>query len=135
MVSRHSIFYSPLIAHQLECDGVGHVVASVGASMPLAAFSSLCCSREFTKTETFERFVEGYAEAREYVRAAAAEDARAEAGFFEGYSMEALEAGIRTYQSLGWREGGPIAGTAKAATVRLLHGAWRSVRKRLPGLR
>ena len=40
-------------AHQLECDGVGHVVVSVGASMPPVAFSSLCCSRDFARTETF----------------------------------------------------------------------------------
>src|SRR5690349_5580890 len=31
-------------SHQLEAEGVGHVVASVGASMPIVAFSSLCCS-------------------------------------------------------------------------------------------
>ena len=44
-------------AHQLECDGVGHVVASVGASMPPVAFSSLCCSRKFAGTgSVFENF-------------------------------------------------------------------------------
>jgi NitT/TauT family transport system substrate-binding protein len=94
-------------AHQLECDGLGHVVASVGASMPPVAFSSLCCSRQFAKTETFRQFVEAYSEAREWVRTAAAEDvARAEAGFFEGHSMDALVAGIERYQALGCWQGG-----------------------------
>jgi hypothetical protein len=93
-------------AHQLECDGAGHVVVSVGASMPPVAFSSLCCSRDFAKTETLRRFVEPYGEAREWVRTApAGEVARAEAGFFEGYSMEALAAGIRRYQAVGCWEG------------------------------
>jgi NitT/TauT family transport system substrate-binding protein len=94
-------------AHQLECDGAGHVVASVGASMPRVAFSSLCCSRDFARTGTFRRFVEAYREAREWVRTApAGEVARAEAGFFEGHSMDALAAGIRAYQAVGCWEGG-----------------------------
>lgn len=94
-------------AHQLESDGAGHVVASVGASMPPVAFSSLCCSRAFARTETFRVFLEAYGEARGWVRMApAAEVARAEAGFFEGYSMDALAAGIGRYQALGCWEGG-----------------------------
>jgi ABC-type nitrate/sulfonate/bicarbonate transport system substrate-binding protein len=93
-------------AHQLECDGAGQVVVSVGASMPPVAFSSLCCSRDFAKTETLRRFVEAYGDAREWVRTApAGEVARAEAGFFERYSMEALAAGIRRYQAVGCWEG------------------------------
>jgi NitT/TauT family transport system substrate-binding protein len=95
------------VAHQLECDGAGHVVASVGASMPPVAFSSLCCSRDFAKTEAFRRFLEAYREAREWVRSAPAGDvARAEAGFFEGHSIEALAAGIQRYQAVGCWEGG-----------------------------
>jgi len=94
-------------AHQLAADGVGHVVASVGASMPPVAFSSLCCRRDFVGTETFHRFLEAYGEARQWVRTAPAEEvARAEAGFFEGHSLDALAAGIRAYQELGAWEGG-----------------------------
>jgi NitT/TauT family transport system substrate-binding protein len=94
-------------AHQLECDGAGHVVASVGASMPPVAFSSLCCSRAFAKTETFRLFVEAYGEARQWVRTAPdTEVARAEAGFFEGHSMDALVAGIRRYRAVGCWQGG-----------------------------
>lgn len=93
-------------AHQLECDGAGRVVASVGASMPPVAFSSLCCSRDFAKTETFWKFVEAYTEARNWVRSApAGEVARAEAGFFEENSIEALTAGIERYQAVGCWEG------------------------------
>ncbi len=93
--------------HQLECDGAGHVVALVGASMPPVAFSSLCCSRDFTRTETFRKFIEACGEARQWVRTAPADEvARAEAGFFEGHSMDALAAGIRSYRSVGCWEGG-----------------------------
>jgi ABC-type nitrate/sulfonate/bicarbonate transport system substrate-binding protein len=94
-------------AHQLQCDGVGQVVASVGASMPPVAFSSLCSSREFAASETCRRFLEAYGEARAWTHTApAGEVARAEAGFFEGYSLEALTAGIRGYQALGCWDGG-----------------------------
>ena len=85
----------------------GYMVSSVGASMPPVAFSSLCCSRDFATTDTFRRFVDAYAEAREWVRTAPAEEvARAEASFFEGYSMEALAAGIERYRALGCWNGG-----------------------------
>lgn len=94
-------------AHQLECDGAGYVVASVGASMAPVAFSSLCCSRDFVKTETFRQFVEAYREAREWVRTASAvEVARAESGFFAGYSLDALAAAVGRYQTVGCWEGG-----------------------------
>ncbi len=94
-------------AHQLEVERVGHVVASVGALMPPVAFSSLCCSRDFVRTETFRLFLDAYREAREWVRSAPAADvARAEAGFFPGYSPDALAAGVRAYQTIGAWEGG-----------------------------
>jgi len=94
-------------AHRLECDGVGHVVASVGASMPPVAFSSLSCSRDFAATPTFRRFLDAYGEAREWVRTVpATEVALTEAGFFTGYSLDALAAGIRAYQAVGSWEGG-----------------------------
>jgi NitT/TauT family transport system substrate-binding protein len=93
-------------AHQLESDGVGHVVASVGAAMPPVAFSSLCCSRDFAKSEAFKTFIQAYREARAWVRTTSAEEvARTEAGFFEGHSLDALAAGIRAYQQLGTWEG------------------------------
>jgi len=94
-------------AHQLECDGAGYVVASVGASMAPVAFSSLCCSRDFAGTDTFRRFLEAYGEARAWARTTpAGEVARVEAGFFPKHSREALAAGIHGYQTLGCWEGG-----------------------------
>jgi len=93
-------------AHRLECDGAGYVVASVGASMAPVAFSSLCCSRDFARTETLRVFLEAYREAREWVRTApAGEVAAAEASFFPEYSRDALTAGIHAYQAVGCWEG------------------------------
>jgi NitT/TauT family transport system substrate-binding protein len=42
--------------HQLEKDGIGTIVASVGGSMPEVAFSSLCASRDFVHAPAFARF-------------------------------------------------------------------------------
>ena len=93
-------------AHQLQCEGVGHVVASVGAAMPPVAFSSLCCSREFARNENFLWFLEAYSEAREWVRTTpAAEVARTEANFFMGRSIDSLTAAVKSYQELGCWEG------------------------------
>jgi len=94
-------------SHQLQEEGAGRVVASVGASMPAVAFSSLCCSREFLDTPAFRAFVAAYRESREWVRSApAAEVAEKEAGFFPGISTAALTASIADYQKVGNWQGG-----------------------------
>jgi NitT/TauT family transport system substrate-binding protein len=94
-------------AHQLQCDGVGHVVASVGEAMAPVAFSSLCCSRELVRTEKFGLFLDAYREAREWVRTASpGEVARAEAKYFPEHSVLAIEAAVAAYQKLGCWEGG-----------------------------
>ncbi len=85
----------------------GDVIASVGASMPAVAFSSLCCAREFRNTEAFRIFLSSYAKAREWVRTAPAEEvAAAEAPFFPLIAPELLTAAIALYQALGCWEGG-----------------------------
>jgi NitT/TauT family transport system substrate-binding protein len=94
-------------AHRLEVEGSGYVVASVGASMPEVAFSSICCSRRFAKTSTFRDFLEAFREARNWVRSASpAEVARTEASFFPGYPEAALTSAIAAYQKIGCWEGG-----------------------------
>lgn len=84
----------------------GEVVAAVGASLPLVAFSSLCCARAFLATAAYRGFLETYARAREWVRSApAGEVAAAEASFFPGTSPELLADAVTRYQALGCWEG------------------------------
>jgi NitT/TauT family transport system substrate-binding protein len=93
-------------AQQLEKEGIGHVVASVGAAMPPVAFSSLMASRDFLAGETARPFVRAYRAARAWVReAAAAEVAERQAGFFPGVAREALESAVARYQALGCWDG------------------------------
>lgn len=85
----------------------GEVVASVGASMPPVAFSSLCCAREYQKTSQYRNFLKVYERAREWVRTAPAEEVAAtEAAFFPGISHEVLTAAIKRYYDLGCWAGG-----------------------------
>jgi len=85
----------------------GEIIASVGASMPAVAFSSLCCARAFQKTEAYRVFLDAYARAKAWVRTAPVEEvAAAEASFFPQTAPEALTAGIGLYQRLGCWEGG-----------------------------
>jgi NitT/TauT family transport system substrate-binding protein len=85
----------------------GAVVASVGASMPPVAFSSLCCSREFQRTPAYLSFRSVYERARDWARTAPAKEvAAAEARFFPQIPITALEDAVRRYQALGCWEGG-----------------------------
>jgi NitT/TauT family transport system substrate-binding protein len=94
-------------AHQLEHDGFGQVVVSVGRSMPAVAFSSLCCSREYLATDACRAFLRAYAAARQWVRETPADQvASSEAEFFPGVPLPALSTAISAYQDLGCWDGG-----------------------------
>src|SRR5687767_13760797 len=85
----------------------GEIVAAVGASMPPVAFSSLCCAREFQKTDAYQTFLKSYGKAREWVRTAnPTEVASAESTFFPQVALEPLATAIQSYQALGCWEGG-----------------------------
>lgn len=94
-------------SHQLEAERLGRIAVSVGASMPPVAFSSLCCSRDFLRTDSFRSFLAAYRQAREWVRTAPAEEvAHKQADFFPGIAPTVLAAAIRAYQKVGNWEGG-----------------------------
>lgn len=90
-----------------QAPGPWHPVASVGASMPEVAFSTLCCSRAFAGTSALADFMTAYTAAREWVRSAPPADvAKTEAPFFAGFSERELAAAIAGYQALGAWSGG-----------------------------
>lgn len=85
----------------------GEVVASVGASMPPVAFSSLCCARSYQKTDGYKTFLKTYERAKEWVRTAPAEEIAAKEGaFFPGVANDILSAAVKRYQDLGCWDGG-----------------------------
>lgn len=80
---------------------------SVGASMPPNAFSSLCASQEFLRTETCRAFARAFAEAKTWVRNAPAQEIAArEASLFPGVDQAVLSSAIADYKKLGTWDGG-----------------------------
>ena len=87
---------------QLEHDGVGHVVASVGEAIGPLAFSSLAATRQWLGGDAARRFTRAYRKARAWLIATpAAKVAEAEAAFFPGIHRDVLTQTISTYQKLG----------------------------------
>ena len=87
---------------QLEHDGVGHIVASVGDAIGPVAFSSLAATRDWLRTDAARRFMRAYRKARNWIiTTPAAEIAAAEATFFPGIHRDVLTATIAVYQRLG----------------------------------
>jgi NitT/TauT family transport system substrate-binding protein len=92
---------------QLERDGIGRTVTSVGESMPPVAFSSLCASLEFVRSSAFQSFLRAYANAKEWINQAAPDEIAAkEASFFPGINIQALVAAVARYQAVGCWIGG-----------------------------
>jgi NitT/TauT family transport system substrate-binding protein len=87
---------------QLEHDGTGHIVASVGEAIGPVAFSSLASTREWLASDQAKRFMRAYRQARAWVIATpAARIAEAEASFFPKIDRAVLTATIAYYQRLG----------------------------------
>jgi len=104
---------------QLEHDGVGHVVASVGEAIGPCAFSSLAATREWLRTDTARRFMRAYRKARAWLLATpAAKVAEAEASFFLEIDRAVLASTIGAYQKLGcWTPHVEITRPAFEATL------------------
>lgn len=87
---------------QLEHDGVGHVIASVGQAIGPCAFSSLAALPAWLETDMAKAFMRAYRKARRAViETPAAEVGRIERDFFPDIDPEVLTSTIATYQTLG----------------------------------
>jgi NitT/TauT family transport system substrate-binding protein len=104
---------------QLEHDGAGHIVASVGDAIGPCAFSSLAATRDWLSTEAARKFMRAYRKARAWVvETPAARIAEAEASFFPGIDRAVLTATIAAYQRLGcWTPHVEITRPAFEATL------------------
>ncbi|MFQ5776116.1 MAG: ABC transporter substrate-binding protein [Kiloniellaceae bacterium] len=87
---------------QLERDGLGHVVASLGDAIGPCAFSSLAARPEWLETDMAKAFMRAYRKARaDLIGMPAAEVARIERDFFPDIDPDVLTATIGSYQRLG----------------------------------
>lgn len=96
-------------AQQLEADGLGRVVASVGEIIGPVAFSSLCAMPSWLEGEMAQAFIRAY---RRGLAAAREQSADAIAGllsqFFPAIAVPVLTHTIRTYQQLGCWQTSPV---------------------------
>jgi NitT/TauT family transport system substrate-binding protein len=104
---------------QLEHDGVGHVVASVGEAIGPCAFSSLATTREWLRTDIARRFMRAYRRARAWlIGTPPATVAEAEASLFPEIDRAVLTSTIAYYQKLGcWTAHVEITRAAFEATL------------------
>jgi len=95
-------------AQQLEADGLGAVVASVGEIVGPVAFSSLCATQSWLSTDMAAAFYRAYCRGRKAAMGLeAAEIARLESTFFPDIDMAVLADTIKSYQQLGCWQGDP----------------------------
>jgi len=104
---------------QLEHDGDGHVVASVGQAIGPVGFSSLAALPTWLDTDMAAAFMRAYRQARAWLlETPAADVARAERDFFPDIDPEVLAATIGYYQRLGcWTPHVEITPAAYDVTV------------------
>jgi NitT/TauT family transport system substrate-binding protein len=92
---------------QLEHEGAGHVLVSVGEAIGPVAFSTLCATRRWLETDMARAFVRAFAKSRSWVATGPAEAiAKAEARFFPEIDQAVLTRTIAAYQRLGNWQGG-----------------------------
>ncbi len=87
---------------QLEHDGVGHVVASIGEAIGPCGFSSLAATPAWLATDMAKAFMRAYRKTRKYINDTPAKEiAKAEAKYFPGIHPDVLTKTIAFYQKLG----------------------------------
>jgi NitT/TauT family transport system substrate-binding protein len=92
---------------QLEHEGAGHVLASVGEAIGPVAFSTLCATRRWLATDAASAFVRAFGKSRIWAATGPAEGiASAEARFFPEIDQTVLARTIAAYQRLGCWQGG-----------------------------
>lgn len=87
---------------QLQKEGIGHVVGSVGKAIGPVAFSSVIASRDWLRTDAAKAFTRAYRKSRKWANEASASDiASAEQEYFPKIDRGVLAETIRFYQQLG----------------------------------
>lgn len=90
------------VPQQLEAEGIGQIVASLGEVTGPVSFSSLRASRSWLEGETAVAFMRGYREARKWVESSPACDvASILSEIFPSTPRSVLESTVGDYQRIG----------------------------------
>ncbi len=91
---------------QLEHEGIGHIVGSIGEIVGPTAFSSLMARWDYLDSDEMKRITAAYRASRKWVNTAdPMEVAKAEEPFFPGIAVEATASAVAYYQQLGTWDG------------------------------
>ncbi len=94
---------------QLERDGIGYLVASVGDVVGPVAFSSLCATREWLESDMARAFARAYRRACAFVVESPADElTRQVSGFLPRIDPAVLRDTIVTYQRMGCWSADPV---------------------------
>ncbi|HET7086248.1 MAG TPA: ABC transporter substrate-binding protein [Rhizomicrobium sp.] len=90
------------VAQQVELDGEGAIVTSVGASMPEVSFSTVCALPQFVQHPAYRPFLAAFAQAKAWAHSAPARVvAENVAPQFSDTSLDAMIKAVQAYQRLG----------------------------------
>ena len=88
--------------HQLEKDGHGKIVASVGEVIGPVAFSSLCADEKLIKSDTGKKISLAFDKSKKWVQNSNPIDiAKSVHSYFEDFDLESVANAIKDYQKLG----------------------------------
>ena len=87
--------------HQLNIEGHGKIVASIGEIIGPVAFSSLCAEEKWIKSETGKKFSRAFEIAKKWVSSASPKEiSQINKDFFPDFTLKAISAAIEDYQKL-----------------------------------
>ena len=87
--------------HQLDIEGHGKIVASIGEIIGPVAFSSLCAKEEWIRSETGKKFSKAFEKAKKWVNSASPKEiSLIIKEFFPDFTLDAISAAIKDYQKL-----------------------------------
>ena len=87
--------------HQLNIEGHGKIVASIGEIIGPVAFSSLCAEEKWIKSETGKKFSRAFEIAKKWVSSASPKEiSLLLKDFFPDFTLNAISAAIEDYQKL-----------------------------------
>jgi len=87
--------------HQLNIEGHGKIVASIGEIIGPVAFSSLCAEEKWIKSETGKKFSRAFEIAKKWVSSASPKEiSLLIKDFFPDFTLNAISAAIEDYQKL-----------------------------------
>lgn len=88
--------------HQLELDGHGKIVASIGKIIGPVAFSTLCAEEEFIKSDIGKKISDAFEKSKKWVQSSDSMTvAKSVHSYFKDFDLASISNAIRDYQKLG----------------------------------